>query len=221
MRNRAIAFLILCSLAALLGGCGGQEAVVPEGPPESPPQVYRVRMETTKGDFVIEVHQEWAPRGADHFYYLVREGFYDGARFHRVVRRFVAQFGINPDPKIQSLYSQMTIPDDPVVESNKVGFVTFAKTERPDSRTTQVFINLKDNTSLDEDGFAPFGQVIQGMENVERLWSSYGEVAPRGTGPDPTRIEIEGDAYLDREFPRLDSIVRARIELVEEAAPGS
>jgi len=193
-------------------GCGQQEPepaqTVTE--PQPPPEQYRVRLETSKGDVIIEVYREWAPRGADQFHYLVQNRFYDGASFYRVVRNFVAQFGINPDPKIQNLYGQMTIRDDEVHQSNKKGFVSFAQAG-PDSRTTQVFINLDDNESLDEQGFAPFGQVVEGMENVERLWNSYGEMAPRGSGPDPTAIEREGGAYLSREFPRLDTIIQAAI----------
>jgi peptidyl-prolyl cis-trans isomerase A (cyclophilin A) len=207
-------------LAALaLGGCPAGEKEVKAPPePETPPEVYRVKFETTKGDFIIEVTREWAPRGADHFFDLVQNGFYDGARFFRVVRRFVAQFGINGDPSIQRLWSQMRIRDDPVKQSNKKGFVSFAKLG-PQSRTTQVFINLRDNTSLDKDGFAPFGEVVEGMEVIERFWSSYGEVAPRGSGPDPARIEMEGNTYLDQRFPRLDSILRATILKPAEAPP--
>ena len=194
-----------------------EEADAPPPKPEKPPEVYQVKLETTKGDIIIEVHREWAPRGADHFFELVQSKFYDNSRFFRVVRRYIAQFGINPDPKIQSLWAQMRIPDDPVKQSNKKGFVTFAKLG-PSSRTTQVFINLRDNETLDKDGFAPFGKVIEGMDVVERLWSSYGEVAPRGTGPDPTQIELQGDAYLEQKFPRLDKIVRATV-LTEAAEP--
>lgn len=212
-RNPCPAFFLL---ALLVAGCGGgQQAEAPKAPaePETPPDVYTVKFETSKGDFTIEVHREWAPLGADQFHYLVRQGFYDGSRFFRVVRGFVVQFGVNGDPKLQSLYGQMKIRDDPVVQSNKTGFVSFAKLG-PNSRTTQVFINLRDNTSLDKEGFAPFGQVVEGMNNVERLWSSYGEMAPRGSGPDPTRIETEGEPYLVREFPRLDKILHARVQPV-------
>ncbi len=212
MRNRVIGLAGAVVLALLLVGCAQPQPEIPQtvAEPQSPPDVYRVRFETTKGDFVIEVRREWAPRGADQFHYLVQNRFYDGATFFRVVRGFVAQFGINSDPKIQGLYGQMQIRDDSVRESNTRGFVSFAKLG-PDSRATQVFINLDDNTNLDKDGFVPFGQVIEGMDNVDRLWNSYGELAPRGSGPDPTRIEREGDAYLSREFPRLDSIVRASL----------
>jgi len=212
MRSSLVVLTFSVLLALLVVGCSQPQPETSQFPAETqePPEVYRVRFETTKGDFIMEVHRAWAPRGADQFHYLVRNGFYNGAPFFRVVRGFVAQFGINPDPKIQGLYGQMMIRDDPVRQSNTRGFVSFAKLG-PDSRTTQVFINLDDNASLDKDDFAPFSQVIEGMENVERLWNSYGELAPRGSGPDPTRIEREGDAYLSREFPRLDSIIRATV----------
>ena len=204
------AFVLLSLLVACSTAPEAEKAEAPPPEPVKPPEVYRVKLETTKGDIIIEVHQEWAPRGADHFFELVHSKFYDNSRFFRVVRRYIAQFGINSDPKTQSLWAQMRIRDDPVKQSNKKGFVTFAKLG-PASRTTQVFINLRDNEALDKDGFAPFGQVIEGMDIVERLWSSYGEVAPRGTGPDPTQIELQGDAYLEQQFPRLDKIVRATI----------
>jgi peptidyl-prolyl cis-trans isomerase A (cyclophilin A) len=178
--------------------------------PEEPPAAYKVKFETTKGDFVIQVTREWAPRGSDQFFELVRNRFYDGARFFRVVRNFVVQFGISGDPAAQRLWGDMKFRDDPVKQSNKKGFVSFAQLG-PNSRTTQAFINLRDNPGLDKDGFAPFGQVVDGMDVVERLWSNYGEMAPRGSGPDPARLMKEGNAYLDERFPRLDSITRARL----------
>ena len=203
------------ALLVLLLSCGSppgteKKSAGPPPPPEKPPETYRVKFETTKGDFVVEARREWAPRGADHFYGLVRAKFYDGVRFHRVVRGFVVQFGINGDPKTQRLWSSAQIPDDPVKQKNRKGYLSFAKLG-PNSRTTQVFINLRDNLDLDKSGFAPFAQVVEGMDVVERLYFAYGEVAPRGGGPDPTRIEGQGEAYLERQFPRLDSIRRAGI----------
>jgi len=208
MRFRALPFAVL----ALLSVACTPQPRTPEAParPEAPPERYRVKFETSKGDFVIEVHLEWARRGADHFFELVNNRFYDGVRFFRVVRGFVVQFGIHGDPAVQRLWGEAAIRDDPVKQSNRKGFVSFAKLG-PNSRTTQVFINLADNTSLDKDGFAPFGQVVEGMEVVERLWSAYGEIPPKGRGPDPVRIVREGNAYLEREFPRLDWVVRARV----------
>ena len=215
MRNRVIGICLTLLAGFLLGGCSASEQAQDTAPPEpeKPPEVYQVKFETTKGEFTIQVNREWAPRGADHFYELVQTKFYDEARFFRAVRGFVIQFGISGNPEIQRLWGQMMIPDDPVKQSNKKGFITYAKMG-PNSRTTQVFINLRDNSSLDKDGFAPFGQVVEGMDVVERFWISYGEVFPRGSGPDPTRIELEGNAYLDQKFPRLDSIIRATIQEV-------
>jgi peptidyl-prolyl cis-trans isomerase A (cyclophilin A) len=199
------------ALALLAAACSSEKPRPASPPrPEKPPEVYRVRLETTKGDIIVEAHREWAPRGADQFYELVENRFYDGARFFRVVRGFVVQFGIHGDPAVQRLWGDMKIRDDPVKQSNRKGFVSFAKLG-PNSRTTQVFINLRDNVELDSEGFAPFARVVEGMDVVERLWSNYGETPPRGRGPDPARILREGNAYLEKEFPRLDAIVRARI----------
>lgn len=200
------------SAIVLLAAACGPERPRPAAPvrTETPPEVYRVRLETTKGDIVLQVHREWAPRGADQFYELVENRFYDGVRFFRVVRGFVVQFGIHGNPATQRLWGDMKIRDDPVKQSNRKGFVSFAKLG-PNSRTTQVFINLGDNVNLDKEGFAPFAQVVEGMDVVERLWSNYGEIPPKGRGPDPARIVLEGNAYLEKEFPRLDAILRARV----------
>lgn len=175
---------------------------------EKAPDLYRVRFETTKGPIVIEVHREWAPLGADRFYNLVKNGFYDNTRFFRVLAGFMAQFGMNGDPRIQSVWTTANIQDDPVKQSNLRGYVTFAKAAMPHSRSTQVFINYKDNSYLDGDGFAPFGQVISGMEVVDMLHSGYG----RENVPDQFRITKEGDAYLKANYPLLDVITSATIE---------
>lgn len=215
MRNRAAAALIIAF--ACLAGC--DSATPPAKTPgaaaemkkkEPPPAAFRVKLETTKGDIVIDINREWAPRGADHFYELVTAGFYDGMKFHRVMRTFVAQFGINGDPSIDQLYSAMRIPDDPPKLKNKRGTVTYAKLGA-DSRTTEVFINLRDNPVLDPAGFAPFGKVSEGMDAADKLSFLYGELQPRGNGPDPAKIHREGNAYLNREFPRLDGIKKATI----------
>ncbi len=205
-------FLALTALALLAAACGSDKPRTAAAPARAgaPPEVYRVRLETTKGDIVLEAHREWAPRGADQFYELVQNRFYDGARFFRVVRGFVVQFGINANPAVQRLWGEMKIRDDPVKQSNRRGFVSFAKLG-PNSRTTQVFVNLRDNVNLDKEGFAPFARVAEGMEVLERLWSNYGEIPPHGRGPDPARIMREGNAYLEKEFPRLDAIARARL----------
>jgi peptidyl-prolyl cis-trans isomerase A (cyclophilin A) len=195
-------------------GCGGgaplPEKAAMKAPPARPPELYRVTFDTSKGPFVVEVTRAWAPRGADHFFDLVQTGFYDGARFFRVVRGYVVQFGVNGDPSTNRLWSTTAIPDDPVRQSNAKGTLTYAQ-RGPGSRTTQVFINLKDNKALDKDGFAPFGKVVSGMEVVEALYNSYGDMPPRGNGPDPQLIETQGNRYLETRFPRLDFIIKATL----------
>jgi peptidyl-prolyl cis-trans isomerase A (cyclophilin A) len=177
---------------------------------EKAPAIYKARFETSRGAFVIQVNREWAPNGADRFYNLVKNGFFDDTRFFRVISGFMVQFGINGDPKIQAPWRTARIPDDAVKGSNKRGFVTFA-TSGPNSRTTQVFINFGDNASLDRQGFAPFGQVISGMDIVDKLYSGYGEGAPSGQGPDQNQIQREGNAYLGKYFPSLDRVIKATI----------
>ena len=177
---------------------------------EKAPAVYKTRFDTSKGVFVIEVHRDWAPRGADRFYNLVKNGFYDNARFFRVISGFMVQFGINGDPRIAASWRDANIKDDPVKQSNQRGHITFA-TAGPDTRTTQVFINFGDNRGLDSQGFAPFGKVISGMNVVDALYAGYGEGAPRGRGPDQGRIQREGNAYLKKSFARLDYIKQATI----------
>ena len=177
---------------------------------ETAPAMYKVLFETSKGDFTIEVIKEWSPRGADRFYNLVKNGFYNDVRFFRVLEGFMAQFGISGDPAVSSALGEASIQDDPVMQSNTRGMVSFA-TAGPNTRTTQVFINFGDNARLDESGFSPFGRVIMGMEVVDQLHDDYGEGAPRGRGPDQYRIETEGNEYLVKEFPNLDYVRAARI----------
>jgi peptidyl-prolyl cis-trans isomerase A (cyclophilin A) len=158
------------------------------------------------------VHRDWAPLGADHFYQLVKSGFYDGDRFFRIARGFVVQFGINGDPNTNALWSTGLLPDDPVKHHNAKGTVTYAK-PGPNARTTQLFINLKDNRgNLDSQGFAPIGQVVDGMPVVESLYAFYGEIPPAGQGPDPNKIEQQGNEYLEAHFPRLDFIKKAIVQ---------
>ncbi len=178
---------------------------------ERAPATFKVKLDTSKGVVVIEVKRDWAPNGADRFYNLVKNGFYDNARFFRVISGFMVQFGINGDPKLSSVWRTAGIKDDPVTQSNRRGFVTFA-TAGPDTRTTQVFINFGDNAALDRQGFSPFGQVISGMDVVDKFHAGYGEGAPRGRGPDQGRIQQEGNAYLTRDFANLDYIKKATIE---------
>jgi peptidyl-prolyl cis-trans isomerase A (cyclophilin A) len=178
---------------------------------EKAPDTYKVKFDASQGSFEIEVHRDWAPNGADRFYNLAKNGFYNDARFFRVIKGFMVQFGINGNPKISQVWRNANIPDDPVEESNLRGFVTFA-TAGPNTRTTQVFINYGDNPSLDGQGFAPFGKVVSGLDVVQHLYSNYGEGAPRGGGPDQSRVQTEGNAYLQKNFPQLDYIKKATIE---------
>ena len=177
---------------------------------ETAPDVFQARFETSKGDFTIEVHREWAPNGADRFYNLVSNGFYDDVRFFRVLDGFMAQLGISGDPQTSAVWRVLAIPDDPVVQSNTRGYVSYAMAG-PNTRTTQIFINFGDNSALDGQLFAPFGVVASGMEVVDGLHSGYGEGAPRGAGPSQGRIQAEGNTYLESEFPQLDYVERASI----------
>ena len=178
---------------------------------EQAPATYKVRFDTSKGVFVIEVIRAWAPNGADRFYNLVKNGFYDDVRFFRVIPGFMVQFGINGDPAIAAPWRNARIPDDPVRQSNTRGMVTYAMAG-PNTRTTQIFINFGNNAALDRQGFAPFGRVISGMNVVDALNGEYGEGAPQGRGPNQGRVQMEGNAYLQKEFGRLDYIKKATIE---------
>jgi peptidyl-prolyl cis-trans isomerase A (cyclophilin A) len=204
------------ALCAALAGCSAskprnQAKKAPELP-AAPPAVFRAVLETSKGRIVIETHRDWAPHGVDQFYTLLRTGFFDDARFFRVVQDYVAQFGINGDPEISRLWTSAVIPDDPVKQSNVRGAVTFAASG-PNTRTTQLFINLHDNKSLDKSGFAPIGMVVEGMDAADRLYFLYGDTQPRGDGPNPRRIEKEGNEYLKFVFSRMDFIKKATIEI--------
>jgi peptidyl-prolyl cis-trans isomerase A (cyclophilin A) len=173
---------------------------------EKAPDVYKAKFDTSKGVFVIEVHRDWAPAGADRFYNLVKNGYYDDVRFFRVVPDFMVQFGINGSPGIQTVWGDANIKDDPTKQTNARGFVTFAKTSAPNSRSTQVFINFKDNGFLDNQGFAPFGKITTGMDVVSKINSEYGE------RPNQGRMQQQGNAYLNSEFPKLDFVKKATIE---------
>jgi cyclophilin family peptidyl-prolyl cis-trans isomerase len=174
------------------------------------PETYKVKFDTSKGAFVVEVHRDWAPLGADRFYNLVRNGFYNNVRFFRVLTGFMAQFGMSGTPAVQKVWGSpaQQLRDDPVKQSNKRGYITFANAG-PNSRSTQVFINMVDNTFLDPEGmhFAPFGQVVEGMEVVDMLYTGYG----RQNVPDQQRITNEGNAYLTKEYPKLDYVKTATI----------
>jgi peptidyl-prolyl cis-trans isomerase A (cyclophilin A) len=201
-------FVLAVSLVALFG-CGRTVGINIEGV-RPVPDVYRASFETSRGSFVIEVTKSWAPEGAERFYRLLQQRFYDDARFFRVVRNFVVQFGINGNPAVEARWRDMTFADDPVKESNLRGTISFA-TSGPNTRTTQVFINLKDNAQLDKRGFAPFGKVVEGLDVVDRLYNGYGDSPPRGEGPDQNLIETQGNAYLESKFQMLDYIRKARL----------
>jgi peptidyl-prolyl cis-trans isomerase A (cyclophilin A) len=238
MRKSSLVLLALVAPATLACACKKSSQTPPAVPAASPappaapaqpasqlaldkpatlnlqaPAVFRAKFATSKGDFVIEVHRDWAPHGADRFYNLVKAGYFDETRFFRVVSGFMAQIGIHGQPELNSIWRKENIPDDPVVKSNTRGFVSFA-TAGPNTRTTQFFINYADtNNRLDGTGFSPFGQVTSGMEVVDNLYAEYGEGegAPQGRGPSQGRIQSEGNAYLMRDFPELDFVKEATI----------
>jgi peptidyl-prolyl cis-trans isomerase A (cyclophilin A) len=174
------------------------------------PEQYTARLETTKGEIVIDVTRAWSPRGADRFYTLLKLGYYDDTAFFRVVAGFMAQIGIHGDPRVNEVWRERRFPDDPVLQPNARGMVSFA-TSGPNSRVNQFFINMVDNSRLDAMGFSPFGKV-RDMAPVDALHSGYGEGAPAGMGPQQARIQREGNAYLKAEFPQLDYIVKARVD---------
>ena len=175
------------------------------------PAVFRADFATTRGTFQVEVHREWAPRGADRFYNLIRAGFFDDSRFFRVVPDFIAQFGVAGDPAVTRVWADRTFPDDPERESNRRGTIAFAM-KGPDDRRTQLYINLRDNTRINGQGFAVMGRVVAGMPVVDSLYSGYGESSGGGMrAGHQQRLLTEGNAWLDAEFPRLDRILRARI----------
>lgn len=198
LRHLTLALLFAAAVVAV-GTSSAQDAA------EKAPETFQVEFETSAGNFTIEVPRKWAPVGADRFHDLVKKEFFNDVRFFRVVPNFMVQFGINGDPAVQKNWREATIKDDPVVESNKRGFVTFAKTGAPDSRTTQLFINFKDNTFLDNQGFAPFGRVIEGMDVVDKINAEYREQPEQGA------IQSQGNTYLKARFPNLDYIKSAKI----------
>ena len=214
MKMRSTSFAIVAMLTAA-GAFAGQEAgkvdfskaklKTPAQLTETAPATYKAAFDTSAGKFVITVTRAWAPNGADRFYNLVKNGFYDETRFFRVVPDFMVQFGINGDPAVASAWQNANIKDDPGKQSNKKGYVTFA-TRGKDTRTTQVFVNFKDNGFLDSQGFSPFGQVTSGMDVVEKITSQYGEKPNQG------QIQAEGNKYLTASFPKLDYVKKATID---------
>lgn len=214
--------LLAAALLVQLAACSGGERreaprqalnplFTPRRLTEQAPSTFRARFETSAGAFVIEVHRDWAPLGADRFYNLVKNGFYDDTRVYRVLEGFMAQFGMNGDPRVNMAWKDAIIVDDPVIHTNARGTVAFAK-GGPNSRTTEVFVSLRDNAALDDRGFAPFGEVVEGMEVVDGFYDGYGDGPPRGEGPYQAQVQAQGNAYLDVSFPELTRIVRATVE---------
>jgi len=211
MTSRRLILTLALALIAAPAFAQAPNLANPSALIEQAPASYKVKFDTSKGVVVIQVTRAWAPNGADRFYNLVKNGFYDNVRFFRVIPNFMVQFGINGDPKLSARWRQAQIPDDPVTQSNTRGMITFA-TAGPNTRTTQVFINFADNANLDAMGFAPFGKVVSGMNVVDAINPEYGEGAPRGHGPDQSRLQTEGNAYLAQSFARMDYIKKATIE---------
>jgi len=219
--KHASALLALIALPLIAAACKDKTpptpppgaAVPAQLPPPADaasPQSFRVKFETTKGDFTVEVTRAWAPKGADRFYRLVSEGYFKDVRFFRVLPGFMAQFGMSGNPALNAKMDSLRIPDDPVTQSNKRGMLTFG-TAGPNTRSSQFFINYRDNASLDSQGFSPFGKVVDGMKTVDAMYGGYGEGAPNGLGPSQDSIATKGNEYLQRAFPKLDYIKSATL----------
>jgi peptidyl-prolyl cis-trans isomerase A (cyclophilin A) len=188
--------------AVLLCGCKKAQVRPPV------PDVFRVKFETTQGDFTVEATKAWAPAGVDRFHELVWIRYFDQGRFFRVLPGFIAQFGVHKDFKVHDVWRVNFIPDDPRRQENKRGTLAFAKSG-PATRATEIFINLADNAVLDEQGFVPFARVVDGTDVPGKFYSGYGELGPEGKGPDAGRIEVEANEYLAPRFPKLDYIKQA------------
>jgi len=201
------AALALVPVVLLAQDADKSKLKTPSALTEQAPANYKAAFDTSAGKFVIDVHRDWAPKGADRFYNLVKNGYYDDCRFFRVISGFMVQFGINGDPALNKVWAPARIQDDPVKKSNTRGMVTFAK-GGPNSRTTQVFINFADNSNLDPQGFPPFGQVTSGMDVVDKLYSTYGEAAQKRF----MEIQSDGNEFLSKNFPKLDYIKKATIQ---------
>ncbi len=212
---KKISFLVLTAIVclSLTGGLLADDKPTTNQPKTKAEKskVYQVKFETSKGDFTVEVHPEWAPLGAAQFKEIVEDGVFNDARFFRVIEGFMVQLGIAGDPEVSAKWRNKQIKDDPTTQSNTRGMITFA-TAGPNTRTSQVFINFGDNSFLDNQGFAPFGKVIgNGMDVVDELYKEYGEGAPQGRGPAQGQIQSKGNEYLKADFPKLDYIKKATI----------
>jgi len=208
--KRNLHLLFPLAAFAILVACSSPATKETEHKPTQSPAIYRVKFDTTKGPFTVEVHRDWAPRGADRFYDLIDAKYYDELYFFRVIKGFVVQWGIHKDPDVMKRWNAMVIPDDPVKETNRRGTITFA-TDGPNTRSTEPFINLADNKRLDAHGFAPFGEVVEGMDVVDKLYAGYGDGPPKGEGVDQNKAEAQGNEYIEGNFPKLDKIVTARL----------
>jgi len=182
----------------------------PAAATDKAPAAFKVKFKTTKGDFTLEVTRDWSPLGADRFYNLVKAGYFTDVAFFRVIEGFMVQFGIHGDPEVSAAWRGARIQDDPVKQSNAKGYISYAMAG-PNTRTTQLFINYGNNDRLDDMGFSPFGKVTEGMDVVENIYSGYGEGAPSGMGPDQGRVQMQGNAYLKKDFPKMDYILGAEL----------
>jgi peptidyl-prolyl cis-trans isomerase A (cyclophilin A) len=197
--------LVAAPVLALMAACAKTKTVGPA------PAQFKTVLHTSKGDVVVLVHRDWAPNGAQRFFELVKIGYFDKSYFYRALKGFVVQWGLNQDPKVSKDWSVLTIKDDPQQQKNRRGTVSFAQTGEPNSRTTQVFINLADNPDLDEQKFVPFGEVIDGMNVVDSFYMGYGDGPPRGEGPDAKIMLDIGNDYIEHRFNKLDLIKKAQI----------
>ena len=214
-RSLCCALLIVCAFGVFASSASANDALKdPSKLTATAPDVFDVTMATSKGKVVIRVHRDWAPIGSDRFYNLATNGYFDQARFFRVVPNFIVQFGLNADPELNAVWRPAKINDDPVKESNRKGTVTFA-TSGPNTRTTQIFVNFKNNASLDNQGFAPFGEVTEGMDIVLALTSEYGQ------NPNQGMIHQHGNSYLTKQFPNLDYIETTEVKAVEAEGEAS
>jgi peptidyl-prolyl cis-trans isomerase A (cyclophilin A) len=207
MKRALLAVVLAAAVLTAVAAAGGKPSLLdPATIRGKAPAVFHARFTTTKGAFVVTVHRAWAPRGADRFYDLVRAHFYDGQRLFRVIPGFVVQWGISGNPKIAHAWANATIRDDPVRHTNAKGTIVFA-TAGPNTRTTQLFVNLASNSGLDSQGFAPFGSVTRGFATLGKLYRRYGE----GPSNDQAQITQQGEAFFRKHFPKLDKILRARV----------
>jgi len=206
--SSALAAVCVAALTLTARTAPSEKLMDPAKVNEKAPDIFKAKFDTTKGAFVVEVHRDWSPNGADRFYGLVKNGYYDGVKFFRVVPGFVVHWEIHGDPEIASKWLRSNIQDDPVKESNKRGYITYAKSGAPNSRSVQLFINLGNNDGLDKQGFSPFGKIVEGMDVVDKLNGEYAEGLTQLQG----RIASEGNAFLEKHYPNLDGIKKATLE---------